>query len=188
MLFRSADASTSPSTDAELNEVKKRCDAFLSMHDDPTIMHLSRLGLKSHAETAMLLKVLHTMKNDSVMNTMLSSCDRLFKLSCRTILTENFKLSNHDVPGKYVFWKKTPTWMSPPIMNATHSLMTRFYSVCGSLIDHYIGVLHCNIQLLNSGLDTEHAHFVNINPTLLVELPTMGCYGYVAGHGKIEHY
>lgn len=183
-----ADVSISSNAESQLNEIRKRCDVFLNMNDDPIIMQLSRSGMKSHAETAMLLKVFHILKNDSSMRRILSQCDRVFKISSRSMLTEDFKLSDHDMPGKFVFWKRSETWMPTAIMNATHSLTTRFYSLCGSLVDDYINTLILNIKLLNVGLDTEHAHFVNINPNLLIELPTLGCYAYVAGPGKIEHY
>jgi hypothetical protein len=178
------DMSLSENSFSELEQVRKRCHFFMDLSNDDDMKKLSSAGLKSHAETLMLHKALIFVKN----NLVLSEYDRIFKMSCRSMLTDEFNINAHEKKGKYVFAKRVPTWMSPPILDASYSLTTRFYSMCVSLVDDYMEILIKNFNSFNSGLDAEHAHFVNMNKEYLIELDTLGGYGFVAGHGKIEYY
>ena len=68
-------------------------------------------------------------------------------------------------------------------------LITRMYSFCPSLITDYLSVLQNSFQdVLKYQIDTEHAHFKNIDKKYLVELDTIQCQGVVAGSGELEKY
>jgi hypothetical protein len=63
------------------------------------------------------------------------------------------------------------------------------FSFCPTLMEDYMKMCETNISLvLQTRIDTEHAHFVNINKDLLVELDTIHCQGIVAGTGQSEIY
>ena len=138
----------------------------------------------------MLIKTMLLLKQEPTMMKIMHSVDRIFKFSGRTDLLNSFNVYEHDHWGKYVFKKRIPTWLTDSRkIHATDLLITRLFSLCPSLIDDYIQVLHKNIStIMQMRVDTEHAHFLNINKDLLVELDTIHCIGTVATTGTTEIY
>jgi hypothetical protein len=120
----------------------------------------------------------------------MSQVGRIFKISARTDLVDGFDVNEHMVEGKYVFKKRMPTWLSDSRKEfATDLLITRMFSFCPTLMEDYKKLCETNISLvLQTRIDTEHAHFVNINKDLLVELDEIHCTGIVAGTGTVENY
>ena len=157
---------------------------------DPQITELAINHRKSEAENLLMLKTLMLLKQDESMKDVLASVDRIFKISARTDLTDGFDVEAHMVEGKYVFKKRIPTWLSDSRKEfATDLLITRMFSFCPTLMDDYMKMCEHNIALvLQTRIDTEHAHFVNINKDLLVELDEIHCTGIVAGTGTVENY
>jgi hypothetical protein len=121
---------------------------------------------------------------------LMPSVRRIYKLSGRTTINSGFDVNEHNQFGKYVFKKRMPTWISDDRREIyTDLLITRMFSLCPSLIDDYIGVCYKNLNTINNfKVDTEHAHFFNINKQYLVELDTIHCQGVVAGSGQTEVY
>ena len=157
---------------------------------DPQITELAINHRKSEAENLLMLKTLMLLKQDESMKDVLSDVGRIFKISARTDLTDGFDVEAHMVEGKYVFKKRIPTWLSDSRKEfATDLLITRMFSFCPTLMDDYMKMCEHNIALvLQTRIDTEHAHFVNINKDLLVELDEIHCTGIVAGTGTVENY
>jgi len=182
-----ADASVRPVDAMEFFVISKMVNFFMKMDEkyNEDVIQLSKGGLKSHAETALLYHILVMMKRDPNLQKALYSTNRIFKISGRLELDMDFDLKQYDeLFGKYVFRKRIPTWMNPP--KVSDLFVTRLYSFCPSLIDDYIGVLQRNFQMLND-VDTEHAHFANIDPKYLVEFDKVHCKGQVASTGE-WHY
>lgn len=157
---------------------------------DEQITELAINHRKSEAENLLLLKTFMLIQQDDSMKDVMESVGRIFKLSARTDLTDGFDLQEHMVPGKYVFKKRMPTWLSDSRKEfATDLLITRMFSFCPSLMEDYMKMCETNIALiLQTRIDTEHAHFVNIDKNLLVELDEIHCTGIVAGTGTVEKY
>ena len=157
---------------------------------DPQITELAINHRKSEAENLLMLKTLMLLKQDESMKDVLAGVDRIFKISARTDLTDGFDVEAHMIEGKYVFKKRIPTWLSDSRKEfATDLLITRMFSFCPTLMDDYMKMCEHNIALvLQTRIDTEHAHFVNINKDLLVELDEIHCTGIVAGTGAVENY
>ena len=157
---------------------------------DPQITELAINHRKSEAENLLMLKTLMLLKQDESMKDVLAGVERIFKISARTDLTDGFDVEAHMVEGKYVFKKRIPTWLSDSRKEfATDLLITRMFSFCPTLMDDYMKMCEHNIALvLQTRIDTEHAHFVNINKDLLVELDEIHCTGIVAGTGTVENY
>ena len=182
-----ADASVRPVDAMEFFVISKMVNFFMKMDEkyNEDVIQLSKGGLKSHAETALLYHILVMMKRDPNLQKALYSTNRIFKISGRLELDMDFDLKQYEeLFGKYVFRKRIPTWMNPP--KVSDLFVTRLYSFCPSLIDDYIGVLQRNFQMLND-VDTEHAHFANIDPKYLVEFDKVHCKGQVASTGE-WHY
>jgi hypothetical protein len=158
--------------------------------DDRQITDLASNHQKSEAENLLLLKTLMLLKQDEGMKEIMSDVGRIFKISGRTDLTDGFDVAEHMMPGKYVFKKRMPTWIADSRKEfATDLLITRMFSFCPTLMDDYMKMCEDNISLiLQTMIDTEHAHFVNINKDLLIELDEIHCTGIVAGTGTVENY
>jgi hypothetical protein len=157
---------------------------------DAQISELAVNHRKSEAENLLLLKTLMLLDQDEGMHEVMSQVGRIVKISARTDLTDGFDVEEHMVDGKYVFKKRMPTWLSDSRKEfATDLLITRMFSFCPTLMEDYKKLCETNISLvLQTRIDTEHAHFVNINKDLLVELDEIHCTGIVAGTGTVENY
>jgi len=137
-----------------------------------------------------MIKTMMILKHNPDMMQLMPSVRRIYKLSGRTTINSGFDVNEHNQFGKYVFKKRMPTWISDDRREIyTDLLITRMFSLCPSLIDDYIGVCYKNLNTINNfKVDTEHAHFFNINKQYLVELDTIHCQGVVAGSGQTEVY
>lgn len=165
-------------------------DFIADFSGDETISMFAKNHKKSEAECALLLKTMLLLKQEPNMMRVMMSVRRIFKMSGRTDLLNSFDIHEHNQWGKYVFKKRIPTWLTDPRKNvATDLLITRLYSLCPSLLDDYCKVLHENINtIMNMRVDTEHAHFMNIDKEKLTELDSIHCIGIVATNGATEIY
>jgi len=179
-----ADASLTSLTEEEHKQLQPYLNAFMDMNRVPDVNKFSSSGQQAMAESVLLFNALHLLKQQP----WFKDVKRIFKISGRSILEPEFKLSDYDnLFGKYVFKKRIPTWMPQVTHGATDLLITRLFSFCPSLVDNYLEVLQYNLPLFNF-MDFEHAHFVNIPKEYLVEFDKIHCYGWLAGNGQVENY
>ena len=184
------DGSPNKIEEEKVKALKEYVNFFADFSQDKEILQFSTTGRKSEAENVLLYKTLLLPKQVEGFKEVIDSVNRIVKLSGRTILTDGFDISEHNHPGKYVFKTRMPTWITDARKEfATDLLITRMYSFCPTLIDNYMNLCSQNANLINqTHIDTEHAHFVNINKDLLVELDTIHCQGIMAGTGTVENY
>ena len=181
------DASVRPLTDLEKTSVAEKSNFFIDMSKEETVFNLSNANQKSLAENVLLFNTLQTLKHSPETSRLMNSVKRIFKFSARSILKDSFDIKQYDdLFGKFVFKKRIPTWMNPPVVSDLY--ITRMFSFCPSLIDTYLNVISQNVPLIQRGLDTEHAHFANIPKQHLVEFDEIHCFGWLSGNGKVEHY
>ena len=157
---------------------------------DNDITQFAATGRKSEAENVLMLKTLLLLKQDPGMMRLLQTVNRVFKLSARTTIDDGFDISEHNHFGKYVFKKRMPTWLQSDRAEIfTDLLITRLFSFCPSLLDDYFIMCKRNINvIMETGVDTEHAHFFNVGQDLLIELDTIHCQGIVATTNTLEVY
>lgn len=182
------DASTREISKNDLLVISNNVDYFIKFDEtnNKEIIELSRMGMKSQAETLMLYTVMTQFKVNPTLQKLIYSTSRIFKISGRMELNEDFNIKSYDGTfGKYVFKKRISSWMQKPRIT-DYLLVTRLFSLCPSLIDNYMEVLRKNFELLNY-VDTEHAHFKNIPEEYLVEFHTVYCKGQVASTGNWEY-
>jgi len=150
----------------------------------------AKVRTKSGAENVLMFKVLSSLKSVPEFMRLMHSVRRVYKITARTPLHTEFDLKEHDHFGKYVFKKRIPTWLSGEVSDIfTDLLITRLFSFCPSLIDDYMVVCKRNIDVIrDTGIDSEHAHFFNIEPEKLVELDKIHCQGVMASTGATEFY
>jgi hypothetical protein len=165
-------------------------DLVADFSDDKDISQFASTGRKSEAENVLMLKVLSLFKHEPGMMRLLQSVNRIVKISGRTDIDEAFDVNEHDHFGKYVFKKRMATWLQGEHKEVfTDLLITRLFSFCPSLIDDYAITCRRNIGvIMETGVDTEHAHFFNIDSDKIVELDTIHCRGTVASTGALEIY
>jgi hypothetical protein len=187
------DASSRMIDEATMAQVAQYCDRTISFFGDEDLMSLANAGLKSQAEITLLFKTLSIIKRHPELQQMMSGVRRVFKLSGRTNMIEGYDPKAYDdLYGKYVFKKRIPSWLSPHKQvesDCNHLYITRMYSFCISLFDNYLNILPEIYRTVNEfGVDTEHAHFGNIDKNLTVEFENLYCEGVLAGNGQTEKY
>ena len=121
--------------------------------------------------------------------------DRIFKITGRQMLSDQFDYSKHDVKGKYVFKTKDGgvkyyggdiNWIFTEFQ-----YKTRLYSICGSLLDQAredFANIHRNIidcYSHNSFIDIEHATYRTLKPELVHEIAPVGLTGIQAENNEV---
>jgi len=184
------DGSPNKIEEEKVKALKEYVNFFADFSQDKEILQFSSTGRKSETENVLLFKTMLLLQHDEGLKNIMETVNRIVKLSGRTILTDGFDIAEHNHPGKYVFKTRMPTWIADSRKEfATDLLITRMYSFCPTLIDNYMNLCSLNVGLITqTHIDTEHAHFVNINKDLLVELDTIHCQGIMAGTGLTEIY
>jgi hypothetical protein len=187
------DASSKQVDEATMAQVTQYCNKSISFFGDEDLMSLANAGLKSQAEVALLFKTLSIIKQHPELQKMMAGVRRVFKLSGRTNMLEGYDPKAYDNQyGKYVFKKAIPSWLPPQKQlesGCDHLYITRMYSFCISLFDNYLNTLPTIYQTINQhGVDTEHAHYGNIDKGFSVEFEKLYCQGVLAGNGQLEAY
>ena len=166
-------------------------DFSVWMGNNEQIKQFAAAHKNSEAESCLLAITLLLFKQNVHLMKLLHSTKRIFKISARSELTEQFKIGiydNSNLFGKYTFKQRIPTWISDKSIT-THLFITRFYSFCPSLIDDYIATLQ---RVLNScvhyGIDFENAHFREVDKRKVVELQKLYCKGILSNTAKVEVY
>jgi hypothetical protein len=187
------DASSRMVDEATTFQLIKLADRSISFFGDEDLMALANAGLKSQAEITLLFKTLSIIKQHPELQKMMAGVRRVFKLSARTNMLEGYDPKAYDNQyGKYVFKKAMPSWLPPQKQlesGCDHLYITRMYSFCISLFDNYLNTLPAIYQTINQhGVDTEHAHYGNIDKGFSVEFENLYCQGMLAGNGQLEAY
>jgi hypothetical protein len=185
-----ADGSPEKVETEKYEKMQALVDLVADFSGDKDISQFASTGRKSEAENVLMLKVLSVLKYEQGMMRLLQSVNRIYKLSGRTDIDEGFDVNKHNHFGKYVFKKRMATWLQGEHRETfTDLLITRLFSFCPSLIDDYAITCRRNIDvIMQTGVDTEHAHFFNIDSEKIIELDTIHCRGTVAGTGTLEIY
>lgn len=176
----------------KIDAVSKYVNAVVTWNNDSDIMKFASVGRKSEAEVVMLFKLLKMLRERQELRNFLPDIKRIFKYSARTFLLDKFTLDSYeDLEGKYVFKKALPSWHSLELQKKTTDSLyiTRFYSLCVSLIDNYLKTLPDILDaIIKHDIDTEHAHHLCINKTKVVEFQNVYCEAIMSGTAQREIY
>ena len=185
-----AEGSPDKISEEKIKTLSEYVDLVADFSGDKDIAQFAAIGRKSEAENVLMLKTMLLLKQEPSLMKLRHSLSRIYKISGRTILNNRFDVVDHDHFGKYVFKKRMPTWIQGEAAETfTDLLITRLFSFCPSLIDDYMVMCQRNIGvIIDAGVDTEHAHFFNINPDYLIELDDIHCQGTMASTGATEIY
>jgi hypothetical protein len=187
-----ADGSPREVPQSSFEKIKPYVNLIVSWSKDEEVRYFAEQGRKSEAEILLLSKTLRMIKHNSELMKVMHGVKRIFKYSARTILTQDFDISVYDnMFGKYVFKKALPSWMPEDRKNTItdHLYITRMYSFCPSLLDNYMMTQQYIFNdVVNSSIDTEHAHYKCLDKQYVVEFDKLHCNGIVAGSGELEKY
>lgn len=164
-------------------ELISKVDLFFFFGDK--LKELTENCHKSLGEASLTYLTLETLKNNYFH---WNSIDRIFKITGRLQIDDGFDISQYEnLKCKYVFRNRNETWMSPPIMGATHNLDTRLYSFTPDMVDKHLEMLFNSMNSTLRFMDLEHAFFVGINKEDLVEFDRVYCKGQVASTGEWKY-
>lgn len=173
-----AESSPDPVSDTMLQELSKKVDYLLTNSNVPDIIQLGKQGLQSPAEAYSLFVTL-----DIIENMNLPDVTRVFKLTGRGTLTDDFHLEDHNLPGKYLFKRRVDSWMSKDIQLVD----TRIFSFCQSLIPETKEMMKAIINhSLQTGRDLEHCVFELLDKEKLEERDVMGFKCQISSTGFMQ--
>ena len=158
--------------------VKEKVDFFIDVCEDPFIAQYNKAGLKSHC-CLMLFRIgLDILLN----NVEMKNINRVFKLSGRHNITDEFDISEHtDAIGKCVFKKPVNSWISPELK----LYESRFFSLHKSNIDFYIEKFQNMFNDCDGTFDIEHSYYRYLKP-ITHEIDNIWVEGVVAGSGLYQ--
>lgn len=183
----------------EFNELLDTVDYYLDNCEDPDIELFHKtcknydIG-KNAMEALGMTKALRHMLADEDMQKELKDCHRIFKLSGRYRITDQFdikKFDNENTKDKYVFKQSQPSWINPEDTGVNTLLQTRLWSFTPSLLEDtsemYKNIIETMLKLFNEQkyIDNEHAMSKFIPKDKLVELETVGLEGNIAPNGMM---
>jgi hypothetical protein len=164
------------------NELKKLNVNYIYMAADQRSKELSKLALNSLNEINCFYKGLKLLLSNNVKG------KRLFKISGRYRLNENFIADMKDFDGKFVFAPALNSWMSKnqqTKFEVDKVLSTRLYHMDFNLVETYISRLPNMLNdCMNFGIDMEHSHYKHLKDLPIYEIDHIGVEGNIAPSGE----
>lgn len=150
--------------------IKTKVDFFIDSCLDSDALNLSKNQRKSQGELVLFKNSLQFVKN----NFDLSKINRIFKLTGRSSVSEEFDIQEYDAKtkNKYVFKKSVQSYISTQM----RLYETRFWSMDISLIDDYLEKWNLFFNECNY-LDIEHAYYKYLDKQNVVEFDNIWVEG-----------
>jgi len=155
-------------------------DVFIDSSTVQAIVQLSKMGYKSHGELLLFRNTLEYIRQ----NVDLTDYERIFKLSGRHNITEEFNIEDYDEKtiGKYVFKNSVQSWISPEL----RIYETRLWSMHKTNMDDYISKFESVFDSCDGRYDIEHGYHKFLDKNDVVEFENIWVEGYVGLHGKYQ--
>jgi hypothetical protein len=162
------------------NEIRELVDIFIDSSNNNTILDLSRRGYKSHGELLLFYNALEYIKQ----NFDLSQYERIFKLSGRHNITDEFNINDYDesTVGKYVFKNSVQSWISPEL----RIYETRLWSMHKLNLEDYLSKFQQIFASCDGRYDIEHAYYKFLDKKDVKEFDNIWVEGKVALHGRYQ--
>jgi hypothetical protein len=152
------------------NVIKSKVDIFMDSCLDTDAMFLSQNQRKSQSELVIFKSSLEYVAN----NFDLSKVNRIFKLTGRSSISEEFDIDSYDdtTKNKYVFKKSVQSYLSSDM----RLYETRFWSMDVSLISDYLQKWPYFFQNCNN-FDIEHSYYQFLNRNDVIEFENIWVEG-----------
>lgn len=146
---------SSPELDPEtIKPIREQVDYYISLSNHEQAVQLANMGLKSPGECYIMAVAI-----DVIRNLALLDINRIFKITGRAELTDDFHIEDYDNPkmkNKYVFQEPVVSWMSPQIKLVN----TRLWSFDYSMLDEVDRLVREAFEETIKGkFDLEHAYY-----------------------------
>lgn len=166
--------------DSAIQTFKSKCDYFIHLFNHDTASQLSKIGHKSPAECYIMLIALDVIKNLNLENV-----QRVFKITGRGELSDNFHIEDYNNPemkGKYVFHTPLESWMSPHLK----LLITRLWSFDYPMLDEVVDMIRQAFHdTLPGKFDLEHTYYNLIeDKEKIYSKNPIGCKCLIASTGE----
>ena len=164
-----------------VDDLKSKVDYLVPLNKHKQSVELANKGLKSPGECYIMVIALDIIKNLG-----LPKVDRIFKITGRAELNDNFHIedyNNPDMKGKFVFKTPVVSWMSQHLKLVD----TRLWSFDYNLLDDVDGTLirPAYEETMKGRLDLEHAYYKFLPKELLFEKDVIGLTCQLASCGTI---
>lgn len=155
---------------------------FYTGHDE-NVKKLSSAGQRSLAETLGFIFFLNYFKQNQV------KAKRIYKISGRYTLNDNFILYKKEFEGRFVFLPTVNSWMPKDrqILSAVDKLFKlRFWHMDYNLLnDFHLELYNIFDDIAKYNIDVEHAYYKNLKKYNTYALTPIGVEGVIAPTGEI---
>lgn len=167
--------------DYMIERLRKEVDYFISLSNHTLAIDLATKGLKSPGECYIMIVALDVIRNLSLTN-----INRVFKITGRAELTDNFHIEDYDNPemqGKYVFKTPVVSWMTSQLKLVD----TRLWSFDYSMLEEADKLIRQTYEdcMSKPQFDLEHTYYRLLDKTKLFEKDVIGLTCQLASCGTI---
>lgn len=177
------DGSTEDPDDEQFQTIQNMGIEIFKAYEYPNVRTYAQRGYKIFIENLCLIYFCSWFKQNPV------SAKRLYKISGRYTLTENFKLG-YEHENAFVFLKSMESWMPVDQQNqadAKRFFETRLYHMDFSLFDTYAYELNNMVELsAKYGINVEHSIYKCLSKYNIVELEKIGVRGFISPSGEYK--
>lgn len=174
------DSSPLPVEPQILIDIKSKVDHFINISNHTVAIDLGNAGLKSPAECYVMAVAI-----DIIRNLTIPDVKRVFKITGRAELTEQFNIEDYDNPdmvGKYVFKQSVQSWMARQL----RLVDTRLWSFDYELLEEANTLIrNAYSECMNTKWDLEHVYYKLLNKDKLFEKDVIGLKCQLASCGTI---
>jgi hypothetical protein len=164
------------------NELSNRGATIFYTGEEPDVNRFSQLGQRSIAETISFIYFLSWFTKQGI------EAKRIYKLSGRYRLTDNFIPDREDFKDAFVFSTALDSWMPKERQDQAgvdKLLRVRLWHMDYSLLDTF----HLNLSKIlqdcaTYGIDVEHSYYKNLHTYKVIELDKIGVCGNIAPSGE----
>jgi hypothetical protein len=184
-------------TDEEADKLKPYIEGLLNFHPDVQVQEIYSFAAQNWDVAKNLTElVVYGKALDFIIRQqpeLLQDVSRVFKMSGRYLLNENFDLSKHIDPAmheSYIFATRRTSQFPPIVTDGLgYQVMSRLWSWPPAktamvffrynvMLEHFIGLMG-----QKKYADIEHLLFKYFNGPFMVELPTIGVEGQIGPNG-----
>lgn len=165
-----------------LSELSDRGVNILSCGYDPNIKSFSDAGLRSLSECLSFMIFIDWFKKQNIQS------KRIYKLSGRYRLTDNFVLDDPSYKDAFVFSESLPSWMTKERVQQTKAdrlFRLRLWHMDFSMLDIFqekLPIIFNDCRY--DGIDVEHSYYKNLRLYNKVEVKQIGVCGNIAPSGE----
>lgn len=177
------DSSPNPIELSKLEHITNKPNTwFIEMGQHEGVKLFSLNGMRSMAECYSFMGFLSWFKEQNIVS------KRIYKLSGRYTLTDNFVLNDKRYDESFVFAKALDSWMPDTIQkeaDASKLYRLRLWHMDYSLLDSFENELPMIFDDCSTyHIDVEHAYWKRLHKYKVIELEKIGVKGIIAPSGE----